>query len=328
MLRVGTTLVTSSIAPSLLLLVRALGSAAQVYRSLPRAVSKFSTTSTMTVLEATSTSATIRFELHEGYRPSVSTATTHEGSSAPCRRSSGSPAPPVHEECQADGAAACLYRVTWSRRYRWSPVGGPTTTSSRRCASSCRTCSRPPPTSSRATTSARSCSASPSARPPSVLAQGYLLACTPPTAVPRSSTRRASPRPRSRRSRPDCWRARTSAAAPSSSTSLGPAHPRPAGCALRRRAAGDARRASALGAYASHAAAALDLLTALEDSRRDGAGRRRCSRWPTASPASPTWATSRGSCARPSRRSSAARTPPCCCGSPGPVSCAPPRRSG
>jgi hypothetical protein len=52
--RVGATLVSSSIAPSLLLLVRALGSAAQVYRSLPRAVSKFSTTSTMTVLEATS----------------------------------------------------------------------------------------------------------------------------------------------------------------------------------------------------------------------------------------------------------------------------------
>ena len=54
----------------LVILLRAMGSPRQVIRKLPRAVAKFSTTSTMEVVESGATSATIRFRLHEGYEHS------------------------------------------------------------------------------------------------------------------------------------------------------------------------------------------------------------------------------------------------------------------
>jgi hypothetical protein len=204
--RVGATLVSSSIAPSLLLLVRALGSAAQVYRSLPRAVSKFSTTSTMTVLEATSTSATIRFELHEGYRPSrldcdyarglISTVPEVFGLPPPawCTRSARPTAPPPASTASPGRAVAA-----------GAVAVAATTASSSRCASSCRTCSRPRPTSSRATTSARCCSASPSAPPPAC-SRGLPAAVHAADGGPPLVHATGIPRPRSTRSRPDCWR--------------------------------------------------------------------------------------------------------------------------
>jgi len=67
MFRVGREALSHGMNPGLVLLVRAIGSPRQVFRQLPRAVAKFSTTSTMEILESGATHATIRFTLHEGY---------------------------------------------------------------------------------------------------------------------------------------------------------------------------------------------------------------------------------------------------------------------
>ena len=67
MFRVGREALAHGMNPGLVLLVRAIGSPRQVYRQLPKAVAKFSTTSTMQIVESGATHATIRFELHEGY---------------------------------------------------------------------------------------------------------------------------------------------------------------------------------------------------------------------------------------------------------------------
>src|SRR4051812_48816102 len=57
MFKIGSSAVRLSVSPSVVLLLRALGSPPQVFRSLPRAVGKFSTTSTMKILEWNKTSA-------------------------------------------------------------------------------------------------------------------------------------------------------------------------------------------------------------------------------------------------------------------------------
>ena len=121
MVRVGASLVGSSVSASLLLVIRALGSASQVYRQLPRAVSKFSTTSTMTVLESGSTSALIDFRLHDGHVPSRLDCDYARGLISTVPEVFGLPAARIeHDACQAEGAASCTYRVTWSRRRRLS----------------------------------------------------------------------------------------------------------------------------------------------------------------------------------------------------------------
>ena len=61
MFRVGAAALHSGLAHSIVILLRAMGTPRQVFRELPRAVAKFSTTSTMEVVESGATSATIRF---------------------------------------------------------------------------------------------------------------------------------------------------------------------------------------------------------------------------------------------------------------------------
>ncbi len=326
MFDVGTTLVTSTINPSLMLLIRALGSAAQVYRQLPRAVSKFSTTSTMTVLEATATAATIRFQLHEGYTRRGWTATTPAASSARCRRSSGCRA---RTSCttSARPRAAGLHLP----RHLVAPaplVPGPPRRRLR--------AGRPAPAAvrpavglggprRRATTSARCCSASPSGPPPAWSRRATCWPCTPTdggpplvhaTGIPaaqvdragRAAARRRRPRPQRRRRR----------------HRLLPAHARPAGRALRRRAAGPARRAPA--ARRPTRATPPPRWTCSPRSRTAGAtvpGRPRCCPWRTAWRGDRRGRRGADRRARRCRRSSAAPTPACCSGSRGPASCAP-----
>ena len=67
MYRVGASALQSGLAHSLVMLLRAMGTPRQVFRQLPRAVAKFSTTSTMEIVESGATSATIRFTLHPGF---------------------------------------------------------------------------------------------------------------------------------------------------------------------------------------------------------------------------------------------------------------------
>jgi diguanylate cyclase (GGDEF)-like protein len=119
MFKVGSAALHSGLAHSMVLLLRALGTPRQVIRQLPRAVAKFSTTSTMEVLESGATSATVRFRLHDGY--------TH--SRLDCAYAQGllttvptifdlPPAEIVHDECESDGFPACIYELRWDRRRR------------------------------------------------------------------------------------------------------------------------------------------------------------------------------------------------------------------
>jgi diguanylate cyclase (GGDEF)-like protein len=119
MFKVGAAALHSGLAHSLVLVLRAMGTPRQVFRQLPRAVAKFSTTSTMELVESGGTSATFAFRLHEGY----------EHSRLDCRYAQGlmttvptvfglPPARIVHEECESDGFPACIYHLTWERRAR------------------------------------------------------------------------------------------------------------------------------------------------------------------------------------------------------------------
>ncbi|WP_040338733.1 sensor domain-containing diguanylate cyclase [Candidatus Blastococcus massiliensis] len=129
MFKVGAAALQTGLAHSLVILLRTMGSPRQVFGKLPRAVQKFSTTSTMEVLEAGGTSATIRYRLHDGYPHSRLDCRYTQGllSTVPVIFSLP-PADIVHEECQSDGFDACVYQVAWARRSRlpWRRRGTPT----------------------------------------------------------------------------------------------------------------------------------------------------------------------------------------------------------
>ncbi|WNV75406.1 sensor domain-containing diguanylate cyclase [Geodermatophilus sp. DSM 44513] len=117
MFRVGREALGNGLHPALVLLVRTMGSPRQVYRQLPRAVAKFSTTSTMQVLSAGSTSATLRYTLHPGHRHSRLDCEYAQGLIGMVPTIFGlPPAELQHPECEADGHLACLYRLRWQRR--------------------------------------------------------------------------------------------------------------------------------------------------------------------------------------------------------------------
>jgi hypothetical protein len=116
---VGAAALKTGLAHSLVILLRAMGSPRQVFGQLPRAVQKFSTTSTMEILETTSTTATIRYRLHEGYPHSRLDCLYTQGllSTVPVIFTLP-PARIVHDECQSDGYDACTYHVEWAPRSR------------------------------------------------------------------------------------------------------------------------------------------------------------------------------------------------------------------
>jgi diguanylate cyclase (GGDEF)-like protein len=119
MWRVGTGALASGLGPGLVLLIRAIGSPRQVYRKLPRAVAKFSTTSTMTILESGARHAVIDYRLHAGYRHSRLDCDYARGLIGTVPAVFGLPrAHVVHDECESDGHPACIYRVTWENRSR------------------------------------------------------------------------------------------------------------------------------------------------------------------------------------------------------------------
>ncbi|GAA4972982.1 hypothetical protein GCM10023225_13080 [Kineococcus glutinatus] len=116
----GAAALRSGLNHSLVLALQAFGSPRQVYRFLPRAVPKFTTTSTMEVVESGPTHATLRYRLHEGYRHSRLDCRYAQGLIVMVPEMFGlPPATLVHEECESDGAPACVYHVTWANRGRW-----------------------------------------------------------------------------------------------------------------------------------------------------------------------------------------------------------------
>jgi diguanylate cyclase (GGDEF)-like protein len=117
MFKVGAAALQSGLAHALVILLRAMGTPRQVFRQLPRAVAKFSTTSTMAVLESGATSATFRYALHEGYRHSRLDCIYAQGLFSVVPTVFGlSPARIEHTDCESDGHPACIYRVSWERR--------------------------------------------------------------------------------------------------------------------------------------------------------------------------------------------------------------------
>jgi diguanylate cyclase (GGDEF)-like protein len=119
MYEVGAAALHTGLAHSLVILLRAMGSPRQVFGQLPRAVQKFSTTSTMEILETGPTTATIRYRLHDGYPHSRLDCLYTQGllSTVPVIFTLP-PARIVHDECQSDGYDACAYHLEWSPRSR------------------------------------------------------------------------------------------------------------------------------------------------------------------------------------------------------------------
>jgi diguanylate cyclase (GGDEF)-like protein len=125
MFAVGASALTSGIPSSLVLVLRAMGSPQQVYRRLPTAVPKFTTTSTMEVVESGRTSATVSYRLHAGYVHSRLDCQYAQGLLTIVPTVFGLPAAQVvHDECEADGNPACIYHLTWDPRSRLPWRGG------------------------------------------------------------------------------------------------------------------------------------------------------------------------------------------------------------
>src|SRR3954469_5429891 len=119
MFRVGREALSHGMNPGLVLLVRAIDSPRQVYRQPPRAVAKFSTTSTMRVVESGSSHATIDFKLHEGYRHSRLDCDYARGLIGTVPTIFGLPeAKVLHNQCESDGHPSCVYHVTWENKAR------------------------------------------------------------------------------------------------------------------------------------------------------------------------------------------------------------------
>jgi diguanylate cyclase (GGDEF)-like protein len=119
MFRVGAAALESGLAHSMVLVLRAMGTPRQVFRQLPRAVAKFSTTSTMEVVESGATSATIRFTLHPGFEHSRLDCIYAQGLLTTVPTVFGLPPAAIeHDACESDGAPSCIYRLTWDRRSR------------------------------------------------------------------------------------------------------------------------------------------------------------------------------------------------------------------
>jgi diguanylate cyclase (GGDEF)-like protein len=119
MYKVGASALRSGLAHSLVIMLRAMGTPRQVYRQVPRVVGKFSTTSSMRMLEVGATSATIQYTLHEGFEPSRLNCSYAQGLLSTVPTIFGlAAARIVHDACQSDGHPACIYRLTWGRRRR------------------------------------------------------------------------------------------------------------------------------------------------------------------------------------------------------------------
>nr|WP_297424459.1 EAL domain-containing protein [uncultured Actinotalea sp.] len=117
MRQVGAAAVHHGAHHALVLVLRGLGSPRAVFRVLHRAVAKFTTTSTMQVLGTTRTSAELDYRLHEGFEHSRLDCEYAQGLFEAIPTMFGLPPGRVeHAQCQSDGFPSCRYRVTWTGR--------------------------------------------------------------------------------------------------------------------------------------------------------------------------------------------------------------------
>jgi diguanylate cyclase (GGDEF)-like protein len=117
MRQVGAAAIVHGAHHALILVVRSLGSPRAVFRALHRAVPKFTTTSTMEVLSTTRTSAELDYRLHDGYEHSRLDCEYAQGLFESIPTVFGLPPARVeHPQCQSDGFPTCRYSVTWAQR--------------------------------------------------------------------------------------------------------------------------------------------------------------------------------------------------------------------
>jgi diguanylate cyclase (GGDEF)-like protein len=117
MFKVGASALHTGLAHSLVLLLRAMGSPRTVFQRLPRAVAKFTTTSRMEIVESGAVSATIRYTLQPGYRHSRLDCEYAQGLITTVPTVFGLPPARIeHDECESDGHEACVYHLSWDRR--------------------------------------------------------------------------------------------------------------------------------------------------------------------------------------------------------------------
>ena len=120
MFRIGESAAADRVHPAIAQLLSAFASPRAVYNQLPRMVPKFSTTSTLALVTIGPTEATLSFHLHDGYAPSRLDCEYAQGLFSAVPRIFGlESAHTVQDECQSDGNLACVYHLTWSRRLHW-----------------------------------------------------------------------------------------------------------------------------------------------------------------------------------------------------------------
>ncbi|TFD47804.1 bifunctional diguanylate cyclase/phosphodiesterase [Cryobacterium frigoriphilum] len=120
MFAVGASAVVGGVPLVLVQLLSMLVSPGAIYRQLPRMVPKFTTTSTIDNVQVTKNTATLRFRLHDGYLPSRLDCQYAQGLFSAVPVFFGlAPARISHPTCQSDGAPACEFLLTWSSRPNW-----------------------------------------------------------------------------------------------------------------------------------------------------------------------------------------------------------------
>lgn len=118
--KAGATAASYKLHPAIAPLVNFFGSPREIYRELPRALPKITRAQTMDVTELSATSATIQMRMRDGYLQSRLTCDFTQGMLSAAPTVFGlPPAHITHEQCEADGYPACVYQLTWLPRRRW-----------------------------------------------------------------------------------------------------------------------------------------------------------------------------------------------------------------
>ncbi len=115
--KVGCAAVANGLAPSLVLVVRAVGSPRQVYRRVPQIMAKFTTTSTMEIVDMDPTSATVVYRAQPGYTHSRMDCQYARGLLTTVPTLFGLPPASIeHLQCGSEGHPDCTYHLSWQRR--------------------------------------------------------------------------------------------------------------------------------------------------------------------------------------------------------------------
>jgi diguanylate cyclase (GGDEF)-like protein len=114
---VGCAAVANGMTPSLILVLRAVGSPRQVYRRVPQVMAKFTTTSTMEILDLDATSATIIYRAQPGYTHSRMDCQYARGLLTTVPTLFGLPPADIgHPQCDPEGHPDCTYHLSWQQR--------------------------------------------------------------------------------------------------------------------------------------------------------------------------------------------------------------------